>query len=66
MGDGGIADIIKVGADFGLNADSTNTVLCSVIEAEKSGKIVQLRSRFITCKAGKLFTKFKILRKLFK
>ena len=44
-GDGGVAEIIKVSADFGLNADSTNTVLRSIIEAEMGGKFVQLGSR---------------------
>lgn len=50
-GDGGVAEIIKVGADFGLNADSTNTVLRSIIEAEMGGKFFSWVVGLITSKA---------------
>ena len=40
VGDCGIADIIKVGADFGLNADTTNTMIRSIKKAKKVEKLL--------------------------
>lgn len=65
MGDGGVADIIKAGADFRLNANRANNALRSTKEAKKV-QIAQLRGPFITSKAPKFSTdSIKIFRKLF-
>ena len=51
IGVGGVADTIKAGADFRLNADGTSPVLRSTKEA-KNTKIAQLRGPLITGKPG--------------
>ena len=65
IGVGGVADNIKAGADFRLNADGTSPVLRSTKKLENI-KTAHLRGRVITGNPGNcLRNLLKIFRKLF-